>query len=141
MKRFFAISCAAVLFPANVVAEDADQMWAFVMARLCIGQDAGYRETLLGRFVMQGRLAFQSPEFDRCVRDKSWLPHKLCDEVMALDSEEAFSRKNLGRLRNQYASELRAASVAGDYLAAFDKAESQGTAVPACPQGAAGSHR
>ena len=123
----------ALLFSASAAAENADQMWALVMARLCIGQDSAYGQTLLGRWVMQGRIGFKSPEFDRCVREKNWIPPRLCEELMSLDSEAAFSEKNLGRLRNQYAAQLREASAAGDYFVAFDKAESRGTAVPACP--------
>lgn len=132
MRPFIAF-CIALLFSAPVSAENADQMWGLFIARLCIGQDAGYRQTLLGRWIMQGGFAFKSPEFDRCVREKNWLPRKLCDEVMSLDTEQSFTEKNLGRLRNQYAAELRAASAAGEYFVAFDKAESQGTAAPACP--------
>src|SRR5689334_137199 len=119
MRPFIAF-CIAPLLSPDAAAENADQMWGLVMMRLCIGQDAGYSQTLLGRWIMQGRLAFKSPEFDRCVREKSWLPPKLCDELMSLDSEESFSEKNLGRLRNQYASQLRAASAAGEYFMAFD---------------------
>src|SRR5258705_11728636 len=133
MKVFIAFYIA-LLFSANVLAEDAGPMWMFPVARLCIGQDPGYRQTVFGRWIMQGRLDFKSPEFDACVREKNWLPRKMCDELMSLDTEDALSSRNLERLRNKYASELRASSLAGEYFAAFYKADSEGSAVPSCPQ-------
>ncbi len=109
-------------------------MWIFPVARLCIGQDAGYRNTVLGQWLMQERLNFKSSEFDDCAREKKWIPRKVCDELMSLDSEEALSPRNLARLGSQYASELRVLNVAGEYFMAFEKAESAGTAVPSCPR-------
>src|SRR5689334_10964814 len=125
--------CGAFLFSVNAAAADGG-MWVFPIARMCIGQDPGYAQTRFGQWIMQGGFNIKSSEFDKCVREKNWLPREMCDEVMSLDSEEAFSRSNLERLYNKYARVFRAFDVAGEYFLAFDSAEAKGTALPSCPQ-------
>jgi hypothetical protein len=132
VKPFIAL-CVAVLFSPNALGENSEMLWVMPVARVCIAQDPAYGQTLLGRWVMQGRLNIKSSEFDVCARRKNWVPHPMCDELMSLDPESTLSERNLERLRMRHRSELQGLNVAGEYVTAFEKAESQGAAAPSCP--------
>ena len=121
------------VFQSRAIAGNGGPMWIFPVARLCIAQDSAYRQTVLAQFVMSGRLNFKSPVFDDCARKNNWVPRHICDEVMALESEDSLSRKNLERLGSKYAEDLRTLDIAEKYFIAFEKAESANTSLPPCP--------
>lgn len=132
--RPFIALCVAALFSANAWAENSEILWVLPVTRLCIAQDSAYEQTFLGRWIMGGQLGFRSSEFDACARQKNWIPRAMCDEVMALDSEEGLSETNLGRLRRSYSSTFQRLSIAGGYLETFERARAKGAALPSCPQ-------
>ncbi|WP_157281071.1 MULTISPECIES: hypothetical protein [unclassified Roseateles] len=123
-----ALSCAA-----PVLAGGAGPMWVFPVIRLCVAQDAAYADTFLGRWIAEGRLRLKSPEFTQCARKKQWIPKYICADLMARETEESLSRRNLERLGASWSEDLKVLEVAGAYVQDASEAELAERQLPACP--------
>jgi len=108
-------------------------MWVFPVIRLCVAQDAAYADTFLGRWIAESRLRLESPEFDRCARKKEWIPKHICADLMARETEDSLSRRNLERLGASWSEELKVLEVAGPYVLDASEAHLAGRLLPACP--------
>jgi hypothetical protein len=133
MKRSGLIGILLLTCVAGAVAGAAGPVWIFPMGRLCIAQEPGYAESVLGKWILQGRMKLASPEIVQCARTRNWIPANVCSELMALDSEEKLSRENLERLRVRWKPQVNGFEVASQYLWEASKAEADGRPAPACP--------
>lgn len=132
MRRLLLL-LVALTTPTLASAAGGAPTWVFAVARFCIAQDPAYRRTMLGDFVMKGRLNFDSNAFDECAGKHKWVAKSFCDEVMALKSESDLSADNIERLRKKHEPELLGFERAGNYFNAFAQADAGNKPPPACP--------